>query len=453
MKIDKYLKKRIVIDSRKVHKNNLFVCALGNYDKKVYINSFIKKKSLIISDLSLKHHLKVNNPNLFLYEILDRKYDYPLINKNLIGITGTDGKTTCATILRYMLNGASIGTNGVEYYKRKIEIDNTTPNLVQLFQCFHLLNKENIQNIVMEVSSESYLTNRIPYLSFDIGLFLNISKEHLDKHKSFNNYLECKRKLLENSRICIINRDTKYFHKITKNLSKYFTYGRKKCDLQLLSYKLSYEKTEFKLKYQNRVYKIVTPLLGRYNIDNLMAGISCMLKKGYSMDEIIKRILRIKSIPGRMEKMDFDNKHIMIDYAHTICATKSILKFLKKHCSKNIITVVGCAGGRYQEKRKIIGKTVLHYSEKVIFTMDDPRWENPRMIINEMIGNSRKTNYEIILNREKAIKKALKIASNDYLVLILGKGRDNYLAIKDKKIPYSDVDIINKYFQNSNHCF
>ena len=178
-----------------------------------------------------------------------------------------------------------------------------------------------------------------------------------------------------------------------------------------------------------------------------MACMLTMLVCGYKMEKVIKSIMRIKTIPGRMEKRDDGNIHIMIDYAHTIKATKSVLSFLKKYCHKKIITVVGCAGGRYKDKRRVIGKLVLRYSYKVFLTMDDPRDEDPWTIIKEMLGQNHRHNYEIVIDRRMAILEALKMSNDDTLILILGKGRDNYLAIGKKKIPYSDLDVINEYLK------
>ena len=170
-------------------------------------------------------------------------------------------------------------------------------------------------------------------------------------------------------------------------------------------------------------------------------------KCGYKMEEVIKRVSRVNVIPGRMEKINVGSLHLMIDYAHTIEATKCILKFLKKYCHKKIVTVVGCAGGRYHDKRKVIGKIVLNYSFKVIFTMDDPREEDPRVIIQSMLEKSSKHNYEIILERKEAIEKALSMKNDHTLILILGKGRDNYLAIGKEKVAYSDIEVINEYLK------
>ena len=443
MRIDRLIKKHdIKTNTKEIKKGDIFVCTLGGYDKTKYIQDAKKKKcSFVITQSDINIDI-----DLYLKELLDKKYHYPLENMNLIGITGTDGKTTVVTILREMLGGASIGTNGVEYLDKKIEINNTTPSLDNLYRYFNIINNAKIKNTIMEVSSESYLTKRIPHLTFDIGVFLNISKEHLDKHPSFNNYLECKKELLENSKIRIINRDSKYFKEITDGLDNYYTFGFKKSDLRIIKYRLSINNTHVWFKYENKKYHIISPLLGKYNIYSLAGSILCMLKMGYAIDDVIRRINDIKTIPGRMERLFRHEKEIIIDYAHTIGATKNILLFLKKHSKKKIITIVGCAGGRYKEKRPLIGCYAMKYSKKVIFTSDDPRDEKVINIINEMIGKSRKNNYYIVSNRRDAIITGLSICQKNDLLLILGKGRDNYMAINNDKIEYCDIEVINDYF-------
>ena len=300
----------------------------------------------------------------------------------------------------------------------------------------------------MEVSSESYLTKRIPTLEFDIGLFLNISIEHLDKHKDFNDYLRCKKELLLHSKKKIINMDIPSFSEIIKDLDNYFTFGYQKGDLQIIKYYLYYDKTVIKYKYQNKKYKVISPLLGKYNVYNLTASIACMINLNYPMEEIIKRVSLIESIKGRMEKINIYNKHLLIDYAHTLNGTYEVIKFLHKYSHKHLIVVIGCAGGRYKEKRPLIGKIVLKYAKLVIFTTDDPRWENPKIIIEEMISKTKKKNYYVILSRSDAINTALDMAKGNDLVVILGKGRDKYMAIENELIPYSDMEVIKKYFNN-----
>ena len=459
MKINKLIKTKLNIDingiktdSREINNGDIFVPALGNIDKYQYIDEAIKNGAkLIITEKDIPEkipYIKVDDINETLLKMLDRFYNYPILSSKLIGVTGTDGKTTTASIIRDMLKGASIGTNGLEFNDLHEDLHNTTPSLDKIYECFNKIKNKGINNIVMEVSSESYLTNRIPGLKFDVGIFTNITDEHLDKHPSFKNYFDCKMELIKNSKVAIINRDSKYFKDIIKYNDNYLTYGYKKSTLTIKKYKLMIDKTLIWFTYQNKLYKIESPLLGKFNIENLMASMLTLLALNYSIDEVIKRIKLIKKVPGRMETFNKKDKMVMIDYAHTINATKNILKFVKKYSKKRIITVVGCAGGRYKEKRSLIGKLVLKHSHLVIFTSDDPRNEKPSDIINDMISKSKKTNYYRIIDREEAVTLALRIATNKDIVLLLGKGRDNYMAIGNDYIEYSDISVIEKYFDS-----
>lgn len=447
MKIENLVKKKnIRVNTKDIKKGDIFVCTTGLMDKHEFIPDAIKKGcSLVITDRDISDkikYLKVRDIDRYLRYLLDIKYDYPLDNVNLIGVTGTDGKTTAASIIKDMINGSYIGTNGVRYQEMVIDTNNTTPSIDYLFEYFQMFKERRVHDIVMEVSSESYLTKRIPTLKFNVGIFLNISYEHLDKHHTFENYLSCKKELLKNSDIKIINRDDKYFKEIIKDIDYYLTFGKKKSDLRIKDYQLLEDKTIITFIYQKKEYKVVSPLIGEYNVYNLASSILTLLALNYSMNDIIKRIKNIKVIPGRMEHFYIKNKHVVIDYAHTIKATNEVLKFMDLFHHKKIITVLGCAGGRYIEKRPLIGKIVLKYSKKAFFTMDDPRWEDPHDIIHDMLSMTKKKNYEIIINREEAIKKAINEAMRDDLVLILGKGRDNYMIINDEKIPYNDIDVL-----------
>ena len=454
MKIENLIKKNnIRVNSKDIQKDDIFVCTTGLIDKHEFIKDAINKGcQLVITNKEIKDkikYLKVNDIDNYLRYLLDLKYHYPLNNVNIIGVTGTDGKTTTATIIKDMIEGAYIGTNGVIYQNIHIDTNNTTPSIDYLFEYFKMFKDNHLSNIVMEVSSESYLTKRIPTLNFNIGLFLNISYEHLDKHQTFENYLNCKKQLLKNSKIKIINRDSPYFKEIVKDIDNYLTFGKKKSTLRIKKYQLFEDHTEIIFIYKKKKYKINSPLQGEYNVYNIAASIITLLALNYEMDDIIKRISYIKTIPGRMEKMKINNKNIIIDYAHTIKATYEIMKFMDKFYHKKIITVVGCAGGRYKDKRPLVGKITLKYSKKVYFTMDDPRDEDILKIIKEMISNTKKKNYEIEINRETAIIKAFKETKNDELLLILGKGRDNYMIIGNNKIPYSDIEVLNKIEKNT----
>ena len=447
--------KRIVLNSKEVEKGDLFIPFGGVLDRNNYVDEAISNgASGIISDkkiISSIPNLQVKDLDKEIITFFNKYYDYPLKDINLIGITGTEGKTTVASILSCMLSCPNIGTNGFFINSKMYSLKNTTPSLDILYNCFEKAKISNYKNIVMEVSSEAYLNNRIGKLPFQVGIFLNISKEHLDKHKTLKNYLNCKLKLIDNSRIIILNKDMKYLSKVKRYVKKhskaYYTYGfKKKSDLNIVSYQLFLDRTEITFLYKEKKYMIKTNLLGKFNVSNIACCILTLLKLGLSIEEIKERLTLIKPVLGRMETLYDKDFRIVIDYAHTTNATYEVLNFYSNFY-KNIITVVGAAGGRYKEKRKKIGALVLKYSKMVIFTMDDPRTEDPNVIIKDMLNDTKKRNYKIIINRKQAIKYALNIAKKEELVLVLGKGRDDYMAIYDKKVKYSDYDTIMNFLK------
>ena len=438
----------IVLNSKDIKKNDLFIPFGGIEDRNIYIKDALDKGcSSVITDKDYNDSkvIKVNNLDREIINIFNKYYNYPLKDIKLIGVTGTDGKTTIANVLSNLLDCPSIGTNGFIMNNKVTSLNNTTPSIDILYKYFNEVRNNNFKNIVMEVSSEAYLTNRIGKLNFDIAIFTNITLDHLDKHKTFDNYLKCKLELFKNSKISILNHDSDYYQKFKSVSKESYSYGyNDNSDLQIISEELYIDKSVINFKYQEKEYKLEYPLVGKFNVYNIAAIILTMLKLGFNIEEVFTRVKNIKQVNGRMDMVYNDKFKVVIDYAHTTNATLNVLKFYHQF-NKNIITIVGCAGGRYKEKRKEIGEIVLKYSKLAIFTMDDPRDEDPLNIINDMLSNTKKDNYLKIVNREDAINYAIKNAKDGDLILILGKGCDNYMLIKDKKMPYNDYETVKKY--------
>lgn len=440
----------IVLNSKNAKEGDLFIPYGGVEDRTMYIRDALSKKcSAVITDKDYEDDLdkviKVKNLDKEIINIFNKYYDYPLKDIKLIGVTGTDGKTTIANVLSNLLDCPSIGTNGFIMNNKVTSLNNTTPSIDILYKYFNEVRNNNFKNIVMEVSSEAYLTNRIGKLNFDIAIFTNITLDHLDKHKTFDNYLKCKLELFKNSKISILNHDSDYYQEFKSVSQESYSYGYKdNSDLQIISEELYIDKSVINFKYQEKEYKLEYPLVGKFNVYNIAAIILTMLKLGFNIEEVFTRVKNIKQVNGRMDMVYNDKFKVVIDYAHTTNATLNVLKFYHQF-NKNIITIVGCAGGRYKEKRKEIGEVVLKYSKLAIFTMDDPRDEDPLNIINDMLSNTKKDNYLKIVNREDAINYAIKNAKDGDLILILGKGCDNYMLIKDKKMPYNDYETVKKY--------
>lgn len=444
----------IKTNSKEVKRNDLFVCIQGvNEDRHNYIDDAIKNGA---SCLIVSKDIKTNIPYI---KVLDTNKELPILSKKfygykdslkLIGITGTDGKTTTASIIKDLLSAkcAYLGTNGVNSPNIKEKLNNTTPDSNILYKYFSMFEKEELEYVSMEVSSESILRNRVDQLDFEIGIITNITKEHLDIHKSMENYINTKKELLNKSKIKILNRDDKYYSLLSSSTNNEFTYGKDLLsDLIIDSFILEDNKSVITYKYQNKKYELVSPLLGEFNVYNLSAAILTLLKLNYSFNDIIQRVKNIQVPVGRCEFLDFNQDFkIVLDYAHTPNGLYNILNYLNIIRQGRIITIVGSAGGRDTKKRKDMGKIVQELSDIVIYTMDDPRYEKVSDIINSMKDDSL-NNYLVIEDRSLAIKRALELARTNDIVLIAGKGRDTYMAINNEYIKYCDYDEIEKYFK------
>ena len=442
-------------DSRNVRDGFLFVATKGYYvDHFDYINDAIDKGAVaIISDRAIDvavPSIVVDNINDFYVEICSKFYDVSPDEFNFIGVTGTDGKTTTTTVINQILNKvmkcACVGTNGVFVNDKFLPTNNTTPCVSELFQSFNLIKSNSCKDIVMEVSSEALLHKRLKKIKYDCVAFTNITEDHLNIHKTLKEYRECKFELLnlvKEDGFIVINGDDENCRLIdSKNL---YSIGVKTNNDFVISNVNEMSNTvEFDILYNDVAYSIVSPLLGLYNVYNVTMAFAICLLKGISVDTIISAISCLEVVKGRREYLDFGQDYtIILDYAHTYNGIKSILESVDKY--KRIITVTGAAGGREKEKRHKIGKLVLEKSDISIFTMDDPRYESVDEIINQMTSDS-DLEYFRIIDRREAIYKAFELADSDTVVLILGKGRDNYMAIEDKKIPYCDYDVVKEYF-------
>ena len=450
--------KDIKTDSREVENNDIFIAVHGyNTDHSLYIDDAIKNgASLIVTDIDYNCNipcLKVDNIEAALNYICEKVYGHN--NLKLIGITGTDGKTSTATITKQLFNRflptAYIGTNGVDYNDLIIKTENTTPKKEELYKIFNSLSVNSCKNVVMEVSSEALLHNRVNSFKYKYIAFTNITEDHLNIHKNIDSYIKSKLKLidyLDDDGIIIINNDDDNCKNISNKSHKIYTYGmNEESDFQIKNIVYKDEYTIFTIVHGKEKYNIKSPYKFLYNVYNLtVAFIICYLEK-LNISKVIKYIKKLKPISGRGEFLDFgQNYKIILDYAHTENGILNLIENVKKY-NKRIIVVTGSAGGREKEKRSRIGKYLLDNVDMVIFTMDDPRNESVDDIIDDMIKDSNNKNYIRIQNRKKAIFYAFDIAEEDDYVLIIGKGRDNYMAIGDEKIAYSDYDVIEKYFK------
>ena len=443
-------------DSRNVSKGFLFVATKGYYvDHYDYINDAINNGAVaIVADREISVDvpvLVVNDINIFYNEICGKFYDVIPADFKFIGVTGTDGKTTTTTVIYQLINKikkmACIGTNGVMINNEYYPTSNTTPCVSELFETLSIIKNNNCKDVVMEVSSEALLHERLKDFKYDVIAFTNITEDHLNIHKTIENYRNCKFKLLDllkDDGIVVINGDDENCRMIdTHNM---YTVGLNDSnDFVITNVNEMSKYVNFDIIYNDNTYSVTSPLLGLYNVYNVGMAFAICLLSNIPVEIILKGIGDLKPILGRREYLEFgQNYDIILDYAHTYNGIKSILESVKDY--KKIITVTGAAGGREKEKRSKIGKLVLEKSNFAIFTMDDPRYESVDDIIDEMVSDSDRE-YIRIIDRTLAIHKAFELADKDSVVLILGKGRDNYMAIEDRKEAYCDYDVIKEYFE------
>lgn len=449
----------VKIDSREIVPGDLFVAVNGfNVKHSDYIDDAIKNgAAAVVTDIDYEADIpviKVKDVNGILNQICINFYDYQN-NQTMIGITGTDGKTTTATIIKELLKKyksvAYMGTNGIEYGNNVIKTENTTPTNEKLYKYLSMLQKYGYHHVIMEVSSEALLHKRVESFQFKYAIFTAITEDHLNIHKTIENYIQSKlllATLVKEEGAIITNLDDANCRLLlNKNYSNLYTYGKdKKSDFIIDNIKEFNHYTTFDIIHQNNCYHIKSPYMGEYNVYNLCAAfIVCYLEK-LNMEDIIQDIENLPFIKGRTEFLEFGQKYTLIlDYAHTLNGIKNIVESFKGKY-RRIILLTGAAGGREQEKREKIGKYILNNADYVIFTMDDPRYESVDSIIDQMIGKETKKNYIRIIDRKEAIHYALDMAEENDLVLILGKGRDNYMAIEDKRVDYCDYDVIKDYF-------
>ena len=448
-------------NSKIIKENDVFYAIKGsNYDGNNYIEEAIKNgaKTIITEDeLKMKNKYKEIN----FIKVLDvrktlalhAKKFYKDISKNmtLIGVTGTNGKTTVTTLVykyfQYLNKKATlIGTNGIYIMNSFYETKNTTPDILELYEILTESKKKGVDTVVMEVSSHAIKMFRVYGLEFKIALITNLTQDHLDFHKSMEDYKYTKGLFLSSikkNKVVIINKDmddAKFF--IDLSNAKTYTYGMKDADYQLLDYKLKITGSTFLVKIRKEIYSINTKLLGLFNLYNIIAFLAIVDNLGLFNNKTIEFLNTKINILGRMEVINLDNRYFVIDFAHTPDGVYNVLKFLNQVKENNLIVVLGCGGDRDKSKRKIMGKIATENANLAIFTNDNPRTEDPNAIINDILEGVEKKNYIVILDRKMAIEEAYKRSLNGDIIVILGKGNEQYQIIGNTKYKFSDKEVV-----------
>lgn len=431
------------IDSRKVESGDTFIALRGvNNDGHKYVLDAIKNGAtkVIVEEGSYDvETIIVDDTKKYLEEYLYNNYYDKISKLKLIGVTGTNGKTTTCFLTYQALNKnnikcAYIGTIGF-YTDKKEETSNTTPNLYELYNMLIKCVDLGYSYVVMEVSSQGLAMGRVNTLKFDYAVFSNLTMDHLDYHKTMENYMKEKLKLFNMTRegIAIINSDDMYFKNFLLDKNKNITYG--KCGDYIISdINMDINGTTFKL---NNI-EYYTKLIGEYNVYNISIVIILLDLLGLNKDVISS----LEPPVGRMDIVKYNDNLIIIDFAHTPDALDKILDTVSNIKHNRIITVIGCGGNRDKVKRSLIGSIATFKSDYAIFTSDNPRNEDPNEILDDITSKLDSKNFEIIVNREESINKSIQMLSKNDILLLLGKGHENYQIIGNKKIPYNDKETV-----------
>lgn len=452
--------KNIEFDSRKASGDSLFVCIKGY---SVDGHSFIKKAYeqgtrvfLVEDDVEILDNctfIKVENTREAMAIVSSNLYGNPTKTLNVLGVTGTNGKTSITTFLKELLtlNNSKVGLVGtiaIDNGAEIIESKNTTPESADLQKHFKTMLDSNCDYCAMEVSSHSLMLNRVDATEFKIGLFTNLTPDHLDFHKTLDEYRKAKELLFhKTTQANVINVDDEGGKIIANDIkdlkTPLYTYGiDNKADFMAKDIKINASGTSYTLVTPTYEADIFIPVPGKFTVYNTLAVIATCYLLNVSIEVIKEGLSKTKGVPGRFETVQ-NNKgiHVIVDYAHTPDALDNVIKTAKGFATNRVITVFGCGGDRDNSKRPMMGKIAEELSDIAILTSDNPRTEDPHQIIEHVLNGMSSNNYEVVIDRKEAIKRAIEIAQKDDIILIAGKGHENYQIIGKEKTHFDDKEI------------
>ena len=459
-------------DSRKVSQGSLFVAIKGfDVDGHDYISTAIDNGAVAIVLEDIEKIRNINLPENVTFIVTENTryalaiiacnfYGNPSRKFKLIGVTGTKGKTTTTYMIKTLLEaqGKKVGLIGtIENYigeESLGESERTTPESLELQKMFAKMVEQKVEYVVMEVSSQALKLNRVAGCNFDIGVYTNFSKEHISakEHSDMEDYFNSKMKLFEMCQLAYVNIDDFRGARVKREAKcEVKTYGIDNgCDLLAKDITITNIGVDFKVKINQKNERVKVDIPGRFSVYNSLAAISVALHYGCS-PEIIKTALENIKIPGRSELVPNKKElNIMIDYAHSPESLENILQAVKTYTKGRVIVVFGCGGDRDKGKRPLMGEIAGRIADYSIVTSDNPRTEDPEAIIKDIEEGISKTKgkYEVIVDRKKAIEKAIAMANKRDLVILAGKGHEPYQEINKEKYPFDERVIVKEIINN-----
>jgi UDP-N-acetylmuramoyl-L-alanyl-D-glutamate--2,6-diaminopimelate ligase len=462
----------VAYDSRRVQSNGMFVALRGEKsDGHRFISQAIDQgASVIVTEREEKHPratcIVVENTRTALADIAVTFYRRPAERLKLAGVTGTNGKTTTAFLIKHICEQAGvrcglIGTVRYEIGERILPATRTTPESLDLQELLASIANAGCRAAAMEVSSHALAQERTRGIEWDVAVFTNLSQDHLDFHGTMENYFEAKARLFvelsgqqkKRKPVAIVNIDDRYgeqlLGKIDKNIST-ITYGMgARADFRASNYRMEFSGTSYQLEARARSYLVRLPLIGRFNVANSMAALAAATALGVNLRQAVLSLAKSPQVPGRLEMVPAKRQfQVFVDYAHTPDALLNVIKTLRELEPRRLIVVFGCGGNRDRQKRPLMAEVVDRHADYAIVTSDNPRKEDPAAIIAEVEKGFRSAHHEKIVDRAEAIARAIELAQPRDIVVIAGKGHETYQEFADRTIPFDDIQVARRALEN-----
>lgn len=449
--------KSVTCDSSEIVKDSLFICISGDcYDGHCFVREAENYGAkAIVCEREVNTTLTqiiVEDSRVAMSLIAQNFYNNPAKELKMIGVTGTNGKTTTSMIIYEILNYAGIncgviGTLGAKYNDKVVDCKLTTPDPIILNKILRDMKDENVEVVVMEVSAHASYFEKIKGIDFEVGIFTNLSQDHLDFFGTMENYGNAKEKFFieNNVKYAVINIDDESGQRLSEKFGNVITYGiENPSDIFAIKFNNKGDKTCFVVNLFDQIHDVKINLKGLFNVYNSLAALTAVTLVGVGTQKAVEGIEKVKGVPGRLELVHKKDYSVYVDYAHTPDGLEKTLLALKTLCKGKLICVFGCGGNRDNQKRALMGEISGKLADFTVLTTDNPRFEEPMSIISEieegLVKRSKK--YVIVQDRAQAIQYAIEKAKKGDVILVSGKGNEKYQDVLGIKKPYNDNDTI-----------
>ena len=464
----------VTSDSRRVLPGMVFVAVSGTRDDgRRYVGEAIERgASAIVGEdpnvyVGKRTFVQVPNARVALSRLAAAWYGNPSRDLQVVGVTGTNGKTSVSFLLRHIIRAHEdscglIGTVRYEVGERHIPASRTTPDAVELHRLLDGMREVGTKTVVMEVSSHALQQDRVADVAFSYGVFTNLSPDHLDYHENMEAYFAAKRRLFESvscspsGRGMVINTDDEYGRQLVADFKStpMVTYGlqtSRPVDYSAVGIRPHRTYTGFTLVSESDLKAVNLPLIGTHNVQNCLAAIGVARQLGYPIETIVESLAQVDPIPGRLDRVDLGQPFLaFVDYAHTADALRRALETLRRLTPRRVILLYGCGGGREEAERHAMGRVAARLSDVSWITNDNPRGEAPETIVSQILSGVASVGghrWNVELDRKLAIEEVLREAEPDDIVLIAGKGHETYQEIDGAVIPFDDRLYVEKFLE------